>query len=166
MKNIICIYILASFIISSYFCFGVVSAQEPKVLTGYVEMVPQSFFGTWRVASKRVDTDNPAYFKEKSIDLWNLSKSFNVITLCNPFNGAKAEIKLDRVGTNYIVFTKTGNYDNKVLTDTVEIMLERDSFSGFNTIKLDTYSNNKIIKSDTAKYSLRGEKIAGDAIMY
>ena len=163
------ILIKISFVILAFFILVItdlcsVQAQEPKVLTGYVEMVPQSFFGTWRIVSKRIDTDNPAYFKEKSLDLWNLSKSFDVITLSNPFNGARAEIKLDRVETNYIVFTKKGKYDNKILTDTVEIMLDGDSFTGFNTIKLDTYSNGKIKKSDTAKYSLKGEKIAGDTI--
>ena len=141
-----------------------VMASEHTVLNGYVEMIPQSFWGTWRVVSKRIDSDSPSSFREKSLDLWNLSKINNVITLCNPFNGAKAEIKLDRVDTNYVVFTKIGKYDNKLLTETVEIMLDGEMFTGFDSIKLETFSNGKIIKTLTAKYSLKGEKIAGNAI--
>ena len=91
--------------------------------------------------------------------------SYNVIKLCNPFNGAKAEITIDRVESNKVVFSKTGKYDNKILSDTVEILLDGDSFTGFDTLKLDTYLNGKIIKSDTARYSLKGEKIAGESIL-
>ena len=52
---------------------------------------------------------------------------------------------------------------NKNLTDVVEIKLSEDTFAGTDTIKLDTYSdvNGKIIKTETAKYSVKGEKIAG-----
>ena len=144
---------------------GISYAQQPTLLTATITKVPQSFYGTWRVSSKRIDTDNPAFFKEKSVDLWNLSMSYNVIKLCNPFNGAKAEITIDRVESNKVVFSKTGKYDNKILSDTVEILLDGDSFTGFDTLKLDTYLNGKIIKSDTARYSLKGEKIAGESIL-
>ena len=161
-RFIIIIFICLSF----FFCvYNNVQAEETKLLTATITKVPQSFFGTWRVASKRIDTDAESIFKENSIDIWNLSKTFDVITLSNPFNGAKAEIILDRVDSNYIVFTKQGKYGKKVLTDTVEIKLEGDTFVGTDTLKIDTYSEGKITKTQSAKYYLNGEKIAGGNIL-
>ena len=134
-----------------------------EVFTGSVTAVPDSFFGTWRVVSKLVDTDS-VIFKENNLDLWNLSRLGDVITLCNPFNGAEANITVNSVNGSYIVFRKTGKYSGKDLTDVVEIKLNGDSFSGTDTLKLDTYSDvtGKIIKTETAKYSIKGEKISGE----
>ena len=123
-------------------------------------MIPRTFYGTWRVVSSKIDSDSNI-FKEKSLDIWNLSRTGNVISLCNPFNGAKAEITIERVEANDIVFIKTGNYGKKILTDKVELSIDNDSFTGTNTIKLDTYSDGKLIKTETATYKIRGEKIAG-----
>ena len=130
-----------------------------EVLTGSVTAVPDSFFGTWRVVSKLVDTDS-VIFKENNLDLWNLSRLGDVITLCNPFNGAEANITVNSVNGSYIVFRKTGKYSGKDLTDVVEIKLNGDSFSGTDTLKLDV--TGKIIKTETAKYSIKGEKISGE----
>lgn len=134
-----------------------------EILTGGVTAVPESFFGTWRVVSTLVDTDS-VIFKENNLDLWNLSRLGDVITLCNPFNGAEANITVDKVNGSYIVFKKTGKYSGKDLTDVVEIKLNGDTFSGTDTLKLDTYSDvtGKIIKTETAKYSIKGEKISGN----
>ena len=134
--------------------------NETTVLSGEVTMVPRTFYGTWRVVSSKIDSDSNI-FKEKSLDIWNLSRTGDVITLCNPFNGAKAEITIERVETNDIVFIKTGNYGKKILTDKVELSITNDSFTGTNTIKLDTYSDGKLIKTETATYKIKGEKIAG-----
>ncbi len=112
-----------------------------------------------------LETDSPFIFKEKNIDLWNLSRLGDVITLSNPFNGAKADITVDSVSEGRIVFTKTSKYGSKILTDTVNIKLSGDKFEGTDIIKLETYSdvNGKIMKTETAKYSIKGEKIAGNA---
>ena len=146
--------------------FGLSFAQEnlyAEVLTGSVSTVPESFFGTWRVVSSLIDTDS-VIFKENNLDLWNLSRLGDVITLCNPFNGAEANITVDSVNGSYIVFKKTGKYSGKDLTDIVEIKLNGDSFSGTDTLKLDTYSSvtGKIIKTETAKYSKKKKKISGE----
>lgn len=143
----------------------IVNAEETKLLTATITKVPQSFFGTWRVTSKRIDTDAPSIFKEKSLDIWNLSRTFDVITLSNPFSGAKAEIILDRVDSDYIVFTKRAKNGKKILTDTVELKLEGDSFIGTDTLKLETYYEDKVIKTQSAQYYLNGEKIAGGSII-
>ena len=163
MKIIRCLLIIII-----VFCFLPVSlntsAEETKLLTATITKVPESFFGTWRVTSSRVDTDTPSVFKEKSLDIWNLSRTFDVITLSNPFNGAKAEIILDKVDSDYIVFTKQGKYGQKVLTDTVELKLEGDSFIGTDTLRLDIYSEGKVVKTQHARYYLNGEKIAGGSV--
>lgn len=148
------------FFISVICCSASFAHNETTVLSGEVTMIPRTFYGTWRVVSSKIDSDSNI-FKEKSLDIWNLSRTGNVISLCNPFNGAKAEITIERVEANDIVFTKTGNYGKKILTDKVELSIDNDSFTGTNTIKLDTYSDGKLIKTETATYKIRGEKIAG-----
>ena len=49
------------------------------------------------------------------------------------------------------------------MTDTVKINLSEETFEGVDLIKLETYSDvsDKIVKTETAKYSVKGEKIAG-----
>ena len=148
------------FFISVICCSASFAHNETTVLSGEVTMIPRTFYGTWRVVSSKIDSDSNI-FKEKSLDIWNLSRTGNVISLCNPFNGAKAEITIERVEANDIVFIKTGNYGKKILTDKVELSIANDSFTGINTIKLDTYSDGKLIKTETATYKIRGEKIAG-----
>lgn len=168
-KNRILVILLIIFVICfvNINCVFASKNNENLVLQGYVEEVPQAFFGTWRVISSRIDTDSPMTFKEKSLDLWNLTRSNNVITLSNPFSGAKADIVIDSINNSEIVFRKSGKYEDKLLTDTVKIKLDGDNFTGFDFIRLDTYSgvNGKIIKTETAKYSLKGEKIAGQSVM-
>lgn len=157
------IFIFAFFTFSQ--CWMIANAEETKLLTATITKVPQSFFGTWRVSSKRIDTDSPSIFKENSLDIWNLSRTFDVITLSNPFSGAKAEIILDRVDSDYIVFTKRAKNGKKILTDTVELKLEGDSFIGTDTLKLETYYEDKVVKTQSAQYYLNGEKIAGGSII-
>lgn len=167
MKNFIIFVLVIFSIVFASVEQKVYSDTPTPVLKASVSMVPTSFFGTWRVTSKLVDTDSPVTFKQSSLDLWNLSRTNNVITLSNPFNGANAEISIDSASNNYVVFKKNGRYDNKILTDTVEIKLDGDYFKGFDYIRLDTYSdvNGKIIKTETAKYSIMGEKIAGQTVI-
>ena len=141
-------------------------AEDNQPLQGYVAQVPNEFFGTWRVSAKRIETDNPALFKEKTVDLWNILDLGNVIKLCNPFSGASAQINVTSSEQKKVEFSKTGKYENKILTDTVTITIEGDNFTGFDTLKLDTLSeiDGSVIKSSAAKYKIVGEKIAGQSI--
>ena len=103
----------------------------------------------------------------QAVDFWNLSRSGDVINLNNPFTGASATVKLDYVEGNVIRFTKTGSYDgNKKLTDTVDLKLTGNTFTGVNYLTLETFSirDNSLIKKDTATYLLKGEKISGTSI--
>lgn len=135
-------------------------------LQGYVQEVPTNFFGTWRVVAKRLETDNNIIFKEKTTDLWNLSRNGDVIKLSNPFSGASAEITVENSNNESIEFSKTGKLGNKTLTDTVNITIIGDYFTGIDTLRLETLSDidGSLRKTETAKYSLKGERISGQEI--
>jgi len=52
------------------------------------------------------------------------------------------------------------------LTDTVQLVLGKDSFKGINNLRLETVSevDGHIMKTEWATYSLLGEKISGETI--
>lgn len=133
-----------------------------------VEAVPDILYGTWRVVAKIDKQTGTIFFKPNTIDFWNLSRSGDVINLNNPFTGASASINVDYVEGNLIRFTKKGEYDgNKILTDTVDLKLVGDTFTGVNYLTLETYSNfdeKTLIRKDNATYILKGEKIFGSSI--
>ena len=132
-----------------------------------IDKVPQSFYGSWRVVAKVSKQSGSINFKPQTVDFWNLSRTGDVIKLSNPFTGAEASVKVDYVEGNLIRFTKTGKYDtNKILTDTVDLKLSGDTFTGVNSLVLETYSqiDGTLVKTDTAIYVLNGEKISGESI--
>ncbi|MCM1265285.1 MAG: hypothetical protein NC200_03715 [Candidatus Gastranaerophilales bacterium] len=132
-----------------------------------VESVPNALFGSWRVEAQLDKTSNYSVFKPRSVDLWNLSRLGNVITLENPFTKAKADIQLNQVEGCVVIFSKTSSYDNKVLKDTVTIRLNGDTFEGYNDIVLETRSlyDGHVLKADKAKYLIKGKKIAGMSVV-
>lgn len=154
-------------VLSVTFVFSpVVNADEGIVLKTGVslnEMVPDKFFGTWRIKSKLLETNVKGIFKNDNVDLWNISKTNSVITLDNPFSGAKASISIKEVDGNKVVFEKEGRYNNKLLCDRVELYLDGDTFNGYNYLRLNTVSeiDGRIMDTQTAKYSLYGDKISG-----
>ena len=132
-----------------------------------VNEVPKAFYGSWRVVAKLDDTNSYKTFKPQSVDMWTLSRVGDIITLSNMFTGAQATISLKTVEGNLIVFSKKAPYDNKVLTDTVSIRLEDGKFSGINTLTLESYSltDNHLMKTESARYIIKGEKISGDNVL-
>ena len=144
-----------------------INVYAAQTLHGYVQEVPNEFFGTWRVSARRVETDNPARFREKTTDLWNIIEYGNVIKLSNPFSGASAQINVTSTEGKRVEFSKTGKYDNQILTDTVSITIVGDKFTGTDTLKLDTLSeiDGSVRKSCTAQYKITGERIAGQSII-
>lgn len=162
MKRKLFLLIMTVFlVISSVF------AQSTVLEAGIsLDRIPNDFYGTWRVTSQLVSTNAEERFKGNNTDLWNLSRAGNVITLDNPFSGAKASITVDEVNNRTIKFKKIGNYDNKKLTDTVQLTLGKETFTGVNTLKMDTISeiDGRVLKSETATYKLSGEKISGSSI--
>ncbi len=161
--------IIYCLILSGLFCGMLnisVAAEQSVLLKGGIEKVPNTFFGSWRVVSTRTATDSPVTFKQKGLDLWNLSQDNNVIKLNNPFSGASAEVKIQNVSNNRVEFTKNGKYGNKMLSDTVKITISGDKFTGVDIIKLETLSDvdGSIRKTETAKYEITGERISGQSI--
>ncbi|MBO7673315.1 hypothetical protein J6S88_07920 [bacterium] len=147
------------------FCFGVNYACAETLKAG-IEMdnyVPETFYGTWRVAAKLVRTDSHKLFKDSTIDLWNISKSDNVITLENPSTKASASITVTKADNKAVTFEKVTGNDTKKLYDRVELSMRNNSFDGVNYITVKTFSSDgkNVIKVETAKYSLYGEKISG-----
>lgn len=158
LRNIILILIIT---------FGLCSNAEPLKAGVSIDSVPGTFYGSWRVVAKIDKQKGQTYFKPIAIDLWNLSRQGNVINLTNPFTGASASVNVDYAEGNLIRFTKIGDYDgNKKLTDTVDLKLMGDTFTGINTLTLETYSNfdNSLIRKDSAIYILKGEKVSGESI--
>ena len=74
-----------------------------------VEEVPKSLFGTWQIRAKLDTTNSYRTFKPQSVDMWSLSRQGDILTLDNPFSGAKAEVSIKTVEGNLIVFSIEGN---------------------------------------------------------
>lgn len=143
-------------------------ADEVILSTGIaINDIPKAFFGSWRVTAKLADTNSYGTFKPVSTDMWNLSRVGDKITLSNPFSGANAEISVKAVEGNIVVFSKKAPYDNKILIDTVTIRLTGNTFSGINDLTLESYSlvDNHLMKTEHAKYAIKGEKISGESIL-
>lgn len=162
MRKFIYLLIFILFLSVSY-----AFAEGTVLKTGIsIDKIPKDLYGTWRVAAKLTSTNSDGLFKDNSIDLWNLSRVGNVITLDNPFSGANASIVVNAVEGRSIKFKRIGDYDKgKKLTDTVQLTLGKDTFIGINSLKLDTISDDgHVIKTQWAEYSLKGEKISGESI--
>ena len=105
-----------------------------------IDAIPKNLFGTWRVNAKLDQTNSYKTFKPQSLDFWDLSRTDNRLNLYNPYSGANAEVSVQTVEGNLVVFSKKTPYDNnKILTDTVNIRIEGDKFSGVNYLKLNKF---------------------------
>ncbi len=146
--------------------FSTVLAETIKAGVS-IESVPKAFFGTWQVDAQLEKTNNYGTFKPVSRDLWNLSRMGDVIKLENPFTRASAQVEIKQTEGNVVVFAKTSSFDNKILRDTVTIRLNGDTFGGYNDIVLETVSlyDGHILKRDTAKYLIKGVKLAGSSVL-
>lgn len=157
------IFILALFFLLSH------PVQATVLEAGVsIEHVPKALYGSWRVNAKLDETNSPISFRPQSIDFWNISRINDIIKLENPFSGANAEISVQTVENNLVIFSKRLPYQgNKVLTDTVTIRLNNNEFSGINTLRLESFSliDNHLMKTETATYHITGEKISGDNVL-
>lgn len=156
-------------ILMAVFILPIESKAEDTVLSIGVSVneVPKAFFGCWRIVAKLDDTNAYQTFKPQSVDMWNLTRVGDTITLTNPFTGASADISLRAVEGNLIVFSKKAPYDNKVLTDTVSLRLDEGKFSGINTLTLESFSliDKSLLKTENARYLIKGEKISGESVI-
>ncbi len=139
------------------------SANDTPLLRAGVSLnsqVPIELMGTWRVVSNLETTNAVGTFKPLGVDIWNLFKTSDVITLSNPLSGAKASVDVEFVKNNTVKFSKSGNYDNQNLTDTVEITISGDRFVGKNYLLLTSPNGGE----KKATYTLKGTKISGGNI--
>lgn len=149
-------------------CHSFTSAEEYTLQAGVsINDVPKALFGSWRVSAKLEDSNSYGTFKPQSVDFWTLSRVGDRVTLSNPFSGANAEVSIRTVDGNLIVFSKKAPYDNKMLTDTISLRLSDSTFTGINTLSLESFSliDNHLMKTETARYIIKGEKISGDSIL-
>ena len=168
-KNIILSFVIITFVLILSCGTGLNSsmanAETLKAQISLVENVPSGLFGTWRVAAVLAKTDSPETFRQKSADLWNLSRNGNVMNLNNPFTGASANVAVEFVEGNVVKFTKEGGTEAQKLTDYVELRLNGDKFTGVNRLTLKTVSNGQVVNMQRAEYALVGEKISGMSVL-
>ena len=169
LKNIILSSVIIIFVLilscGTGLNINMANAETLKAQISLVENVPSGLFGTWRVAAVLAKTDSPETFRQKSADLWNLSRNGNVMNLSNPFTGASADLSVELVEGNVVKFTKEGGSDDKKLTDSVELRLNGNKFTGVNRLTLKTVSNGRVVSVQSAEYVLVGEKISGMSIL-
>lgn len=150
----------------SAFIFKV--SADPVIKTGVsLENLPNAIFGTWDVIATLEKTSDYSTFKPQTKDVWNLSRRGNVLTLENPFSRAKAEVRVNQIEGNVVVFTRTNSVDNYVLKDTVTIRINGNTFAGYDDLVYETLSlhDGHVLKRVTAKYLLKGTKISGMSIL-
>ena len=156
--------------LSFFILFTTQTAFATTVIEGGVSIdkIPKNLFGSWRVHAKLDRTNSPKTFKPQSMDFWNMSRIDDELILDNPMSGANSKVSVKTVEENLIVLSKKTPYDNnKVLTDIVTIRLNPNNFSGINELKLESFSliDNHLMKTETATYIIKGEKIAGESIL-
>lgn len=164
-KKII-IFVFVLLMVLSTFVYKV--SADPVLKTGVsLENLPNAIFGTWDVVATLEKTSDYSTFKPQTKDVWNLSRKGNVLTLENPFSRAKAEVKVNQIEGNVVVFSKSNAVDNYVLKDTVTIRLNGNTFAGYDDLVYETVSlhDGHVLKRVTAKYLLKGYKISGMSIL-
>lgn len=166
MKNVKKIFLVALLLVISMFVYKV--SADPVIKTGVsLENLPNAIFGTWDVVATLEKTSDYSTFKPQTKDVWNLSRRGNVLTLENPFTRAKAEVKVNQIEGNVVVFSRDSVVDNFVLKDTVTIRINGNTFTGMDDLVYETVSlhDGHVMKRVTAKYLLKGSKISGMSIL-
>ena len=138
--------------------------SKPQLITGAVSLinsVPKEFFGTWKVVSVQVYSNNPFMFNSMSVDYWKLEKSNNNLTLTNPESGATATVTLEEVKDNKIKFVRTSDTPYEKVVETPEITLDGENFYGTDTIVIKSYKKDTLISKNVVKFKIKGVKQSG-----
>ncbi len=156
------------------FCFvnySLASEIKPifvsNVIKGSVSItsrVPSGFFGSWKVVSVRSKTNNPKMFAPYSVDIWNLIKVNDVITLSNPISGAKASVSVNSVNGPTVKFEKISYDIDEKSVETPTLTLEGDNFYGTDKIVVSTYKDDELVKEDFVEYKVKAYKISGNSL--
>lgn len=159
MKRIVCLLLL----IFTFLACPI--AANPMTLNGGVsasDRVPDGFFGSWKVMAVRAETTNSDMFAPYSVEIWNFTKTGNVITLTNPVSGAEASITVTEAQSNTFTFQRKNLGDkNETVVETAKLTLNGDNFLGLDTMDVKTYKNGMLIKHEYCAYTLKAVKLSG-----
>jgi hypothetical protein len=143
------------------------SVQKNGVLRGNISVgkdLPEEFYGTWAVKSTIIETNNPELFRNKSADIWVFDRNGEIITLSNPVTGATASITVNEVIGKKAKFTRESLTKSSIETETPEVVIENDNFSGEDKLIIKHLYREKIYKTDVVKYKVEGRKVSGPAL--
>ena len=144
-----------------------INSCNAMVIEGNVAMtdkVPKEFFGDWKVVSICTKSTNKEYFDSKSVDIWTLKRTGDIITLMNPLSGARADITVNDVKGKTVKFEKRSYYPDEESIETPIFTLHGDNFTGVDKISIKTFKDGKLIKEDYVEYQVKGTKISGSPI--
>lgn len=145
-------------------------SPENRVLSASVyeeKELPKELYGSWKVLSITIETNNPEYLGNIGNDVWVFARQGSKVTLSNPKSGATASISVDNVDSVHQVSGKRAKFSrkkvspNKVSTEIVEVIIEEENFSGTDTMVFQYIQDNRIYRTDVVKYKLSGKKISG-----
>ncbi|MBQ2645480.1 hypothetical protein IJG14_07930, partial [bacterium] len=102
---------------------------------------------------------NENMFAPYSVELWNISKNNNVITLTNPISGASASITVQNATEKSFTFQRVTGDKNETVTETANLNLNGSNFTGIDTMVVKYYKNGLMIKSEKVEYKLKAYKI-------
>ena len=158
-KTFIHLLIIVIFIFSG----NCVDSMVLKAGVSLSDQVPKGYFGTWKITSTMEYSNNPEIFNEITTDYWNLSKSNDVITLTNPVSGAEAAITVEDVKGNRLKFTHTIESKNAKMTETPELTLNGENFSGTDKIIIEKYKHGEKTDEYVVVYKITAKKLSGDS---
>ena len=136
-------------------------------ITGGVSMtdrVPDGFFGNWKVMAVRSETSNFDLFAPYSVEIWNLTKQNDVITLTNPVSGASASITVKDATTDTFTFQRTTRDKNETVIETAKLILQGENFIGCDTMEVRYYRDGNLVKTEKVAYKLKAYKISGNSV--
>ena len=137
-------------------------AQRPlEASISLVDKLPPEFFGTWHVISIQKYCSNPLLNTPYSVDIWNISRLGDVITLTNPQTGAIASVKIDEVNGNSIKFTRTANSNEEFVVETPNITINGENFVGTDKIVIENYKFGEHASTDVWVFNVKAKKISG-----
>lgn len=147
------------------FCFALYADAEVLKASISASEVSEGFMGTWHVTSKLVESTNAARFNPLSVDIWNLSRNGDTLTLENPVSGARSAINITEAKDKTLRFSRTAYDDGVVTVETPTLKLNGNIFFGEDILTIEQYEGTKLIKKDVVKYKLVGQKIAGENVL-
>jgi len=155
---------MKKFLLYVFFSFLTILPTLAEPLQGNISMIdnlPDGIYGSWKVASIQIYSNNPNISAPIGIDYWNIYRNNSVLTLENPTTNAKASVTVDAVKNNSVTFTRTSKKENEETIETPTITIVDNDFFGTDTMIIKKYENGVLTKTDVVKFQIRGTKTGG-----